>query len=190
MNDLALRVDMLDDYCKNGGTVLDWCGLHGVKLSELQASMSKDKWAEIVTRVDGWTIHRVYQEVKRLATSDLRDAYADDGTLLDPKDWPPELAACIAGVESVEQFDKEGVLTGYVKKIKLWDKLGALKLIGGQLSMFESKVPTAEEIVGFAEKLAKAVERARRPLASEPTVPTVIEITGEEGRDEATKSSV
>lgn len=78
---------------------------------------------------------RVLLEVARLALSDLRRAFDEDGRLLDPKDWPDELAAAVASVESVEEGGKDGKPLAVVRKLRAWDKPAALTLAMRHLGM-------------------------------------------------------
>lgn len=86
-----------------------------------------------------WTIQRVLLELKRMSTVDVRGAYNDDGTLKDIKSLSPELAACIAGIETDEIFEGTGehrTWIGYTKKVKFWDKNSAIEKLGKTLALF------------------------------------------------------
>lgn len=87
------------------------------------------------------TIDRVVQELARLGFSDLRDAFTADGHLIDPKEWPDDLAASIASVEVVTRPTNETAKDGskiieHIHKIKVWDKNSALEKLAKHLGMF------------------------------------------------------
>ncbi|HEX4843174.1 MAG TPA: terminase small subunit [Limnobacter sp.] len=82
----------------------------------------------------------ILRELFALATVDLRKAYDDNGALLPPKEWPEELARAIAGVETMEEFDRVGderVFVGYTRKIKLFDKGKALDMAMRHLGEYD-----------------------------------------------------
>lgn len=87
------------------------------------------------------TADRVQAEISRLAFSDLRDYYDDNGFLKQPKDLSDDAAAALAGIEIDELwgFNMQGEKEkqGETKKIKLYDKLAALDKLARRLGMFE-----------------------------------------------------
>jgi len=83
------------------------------------------------------TRERIAQEYARIGFVDIRNIFDDNGKLKDPKDWSDDEAAAIAGLESENIYDGKGEdreMIGYLKKVKLTDKKGALdslvKLMG------------------------------------------------------------
>lgn len=74
------------------------------------------------------TQDRVLQELARIAYSDPRQLYNDDGALKPIPELSDEAAASLAGFEILEVFDGKE-LVGYTKKVKRWDKLKALDLL-------------------------------------------------------------
>lgn len=71
------------------------------------------------------TQDRVLQELARIAYSDPRHLYDEDGSLKPIHELSDEAAASLAGFEVLEAPADGGV----VKKIKRWDKLKALDLL-------------------------------------------------------------
>ncbi len=89
------------------------------------------------------TSDMVLRELGKVAFIDLRKFYGADGRLLAVSDLPDDAAASLGGIETFEEigFDPEkgvSVKTGDVKKIKIWDKLKALELLGKHLGFFEA----------------------------------------------------
>lgn len=81
---------------------------------------------------------RVLQELARVALSDLRNVYNEDGTLKLPHEWSDEAAAAVAGVEVFEEFSGRGEnreLIGYTKKVKSYDKVRALEILSKNLGL-------------------------------------------------------
>lgn len=81
------------------------------------------------------TADMVIEELRRLAFSDERKLYRDDGTLKPPAEWDDETAAAVSGIETRE--NRKGVTT---KKVRLWDKKGALELLGKHLGIFKDRL--------------------------------------------------
>ncbi|WP_062390922.1 terminase small subunit [Pseudomonas abietaniphila] len=86
----------------------------------------------------GITQERVLQELSRLAFLDIRKAYNLDGSLKPLHELDDDTAAAIAGMEVAEMGDGENAI-GFLKKIKLSDKKGALELVMRHMGMFQPK---------------------------------------------------
>lgn len=90
------------------------------------------------------TADRVLQELARLAFSDLRRAFNEDGSLKLPQEWDDDTAAAMAGVDtqttSVSAGDEEAPLSLTTKKIKVFDKGAALTLAMRHLGMLNDKL--------------------------------------------------
>lgn len=85
-------------------------------------------------------IAKVLQEFGRIAFSDMRKYFNDDGSMKDIHSLDDNSAAAISAVEVLEEFSGTGEkrkLIGYTKKLKLWDKKGSLDSIGKYLGMFK-----------------------------------------------------
>lgn len=88
----------------------------------------KDQIAErlLMTRAD------VIAETSKLATFDVRKLFGPDGAPVPFQHLDPDTAACIVGVEVLEEFEgsgKDRVFVGYTKKYKVADKKGALDMM-------------------------------------------------------------
>lgn len=77
------------------------------------------------------TEERILGELAKIAFFDPRKLYDEAGNLLPIKDWPDEVAGAVASVEfQVERHESgDEVVTG-TKKVRMWDKKGALELLG------------------------------------------------------------
>lgn len=77
-------------------------------------------------------------EIKKLATSDItRLIDPETGCLIPATDWPDDLKPAVASFEVIESFNPfTGELTGYVKKLKFWDKPKSLEMLGKNKKLF------------------------------------------------------
>jgi phage terminase small subunit len=76
------------------------------------------------------SVHRIAQGLARAAFADRRDLFAEDGTLLPPREWPPDIAAC---VESVKLADGVPVEVRTAKRMDALRALAAwMKMLGNE----------------------------------------------------------
>lgn len=98
------------------------------------------------------TQDRVLQELARLAFFDLRKAFNDDGTLKLPQELDADTAAGLAGIDttSVNLGGDEGESPSSLttKKVKTFDKKGALELCMRHLGMFNDKLQIEAAVRG------------------------------------------
>lgn len=85
------------------------------------------------------SVDRVMTELGRIAFFDVAEVFDADGRPRQLDDMSPEARAAIAGVEVIEQVDADGRPTGRVRRLKIADKLAALKKLGEHLGMFEGR---------------------------------------------------
>jgi phage terminase small subunit len=91
----------------------------------------------------------VLRELARIAFSDIRAFFNDDGSLKRPHELGADQAAALASLESVEEFAGKGddrKLVGYTRKVKLWEKRGALELAMRHLGMFKDSPAASQRI--------------------------------------------
>lgn len=136
---LLARPDLLDVICANiveGGTLPQLCKNWDVKFSAIMAWINADKKREADYRKalndrTEWYTETILNELKRIATVDIRGAFDKDGKLLPIKDLPSDLAAALGGIEVTDKG---------TTKIKVLDKLRALELAGRKHAMFVDTV--------------------------------------------------
>lgn len=95
------------------------------------------------------TADRVLEEIARLAFSDLRGFYTDDGRLKRPHELTADQVAALAAVESFEEYEGRGEereLIGFTRKVKLWDKRAALELLSKHLGLLKERVEHSGEV--------------------------------------------
>jgi len=83
------------------------------------------------------TADRVLQEAYKLAFSDVRQLFREDGELKSPAEWPDGAAGAIASFEVVTQNQGVGQPPRYIHKVKLWDKNPALEKLFRHMGLFE-----------------------------------------------------
>jgi phage terminase small subunit len=106
------------------------------------------------------TADRVLTELAKIGFADIRRIFTQTGALLTPGDMEDDAAATISSIEVVEKprRDADGnVEIEYVRKIRTWDKLGALTQMGRHLGMFTDKLE-----LGASDELVSRMEAARR----------------------------
>jgi len=84
------------------------------------------------------TSDMVVRELARIAFSDTRKLFNEDGSMKLPHEMDDDTAAALAGVDTFEESDR-GTIIGYTRKVKRWDKTRALELLGKHLGMFPDK---------------------------------------------------
>jgi phage terminase small subunit len=75
-------------------------------------------------------------------------AFDDTGALKSPNNWPDDLAAVVASVETDELFEGSGEdrnQIGYTKKLKVWEKVKAIEALSKLMGYNE---PDRKEIGG------------------------------------------
>lgn len=153
------RPDALETICANvanGGSLINLCRVWDIRYSDAVAWIyadeeRKEKYEQSLIARTEWEKERLLEEIKAIALVSVSDVYNDDGTLKQLKDMKPETLAAIAGVESEDHFE-DGVPKAHTNKVRMYDKLRALELLGKKLAMFidrhEHKVGlTLEELV-------------------------------------------
>ena len=89
--------------------------------------------------VDG---DRVLEEIGRLAFSDIRKLFDEDGNLLPIHKWSDDAAAAVSSVEVVSKTvpGEDSSEIEYTHKLKLWDKGKQIELVGKHLKLFGDTV--------------------------------------------------
>lgn len=135
---------LIDDICAHvasGGSPLEFAAVReipwGVLSNWLRADATRSKRFNDAERDgDRHTVYALLDELKSLSRSDLKDLYDFSGRIKPVSDWPRGLALAVQAVESIETFNEDGELTGYVRKVKLWDKPKSIELLGKYLKLW------------------------------------------------------
>lgn len=158
-------MDTIISHLANGGNLIDLCQTWQVRycdiISHLHANEDHKKaYLAALDARNEFCVQRVLSELNSLAFVDIRKLYDDEGVLLKPSQWPADAARCVAGLEINELNDyDEGkkIKIGEVKKVKLYDKLKSIELLGKDLGRFVSKHEvtgklTLEDLVNSSNK--------------------------------------
>lgn len=159
-----------------GGQELEYCKEHKIPFSYMQDYIRKDadrlKLYEHAARVhQEWFVLRIVDELRAIGLVDILGAFNSNGTLKPIEEIPAEIRRAMAGIEVVEIFeeiDGEKVWNGYLKKVKLTDKIKSLELLGKKLNMFidQVRVQATMDVIYKVEKFdlddrLKALRTAR-----------------------------
>jgi phage terminase small subunit len=85
----------------------------------------------------------VLRELLRIARVDIGQAFDEKGRLRPLHEMPEDVRRGISGLETEELWDGAGrdrVSIGQVRKVKFWDKVKALELLGKHLAIFTERV--------------------------------------------------
>ena len=82
------------------------------------------------------SVERHVREMAAIAYFDMRKLFGPDGELLQPPDWPDEVAAAVSGFEAITAPDGKTKIT----KLKLWSKDKQIELGGRYLEMWKNQV--------------------------------------------------
>lgn len=123
-------------HIANGGTLISLAEVWGVRHSDISFFIGRTpalmgQYTTAMIARDEWERERCLQELRAIATVDIRQAYNEDGTLKNVRDMPSEVAAALSSVESDELFEGNGAereIIGHTKKVKFWDKAKAIEL--------------------------------------------------------------
>lgn len=148
-----------------GGSMIELCHGWGVRYTDILFWVNDDAgrkkiFVEALEAQQQWAISRLLQELRALSFIDARKLFDDQHNLLPPDKWPNDIAAAVSSIEINELYDgvgKERERIGDVKKIKLFDKLKALEMLGKDLGRFVQKHEisgklTLEELVTGSKK--------------------------------------
>lgn len=102
---------------------------------------------------------RIMQEIKTSAFLDPGDFFDSRGNVRPMHEIPEAARRALAGIEINALFDSDGNITGYNKKIKINDKMKALRMLGEYRKMFINKIE-----IGVGGDMATLIMEARQRL--------------------------
>lgn len=148
---LKVEKDTMAKVClhvANGGSLISLCEAWNVPFAHVMVWINDDDKRKqqydrsVISQME-YIQDEVLRELKRLANVDIGLAYNDKGVLMDIKDIPEEIRRSIAGIEVAEIYEGVGEdreIIGYTKKVKVFDKLKALEMIGKKFAMWIDRV--------------------------------------------------
>ena len=107
-----------------------------LRVAKVKAAVEAGKQARAVRA--GITAERVLEEMRRLAFSDLRTLFDEDGNLRPVHTLTAEQAAAISSLEVIIKNAAAGDgHTDTIHKLRVWDKPKTLEMLGKHLGLFE-----------------------------------------------------
>jgi len=117
---------------------------------------------------------QILRELVAVGTSDVRNLLDEDNCVLPPSDWPDALGKAVSYIEVEEIYQGRGEAREYVgrvKKIKLWDKIKSLELLGKNLALWVDRVEHSGSVK--LEDLITASIAQPAPAIPECTLPDI-----------------
>lgn len=171
------------DHIANGGDANTYAARLLISPSMLYDWIYADKdrekaYHDALKRRDDQTLEAILLQLRRIAGSDPRKLFNDDGSVKPVSQWDSDAAACVQDITVEEMFDGRGSerhLSGYVKRIKLWDKTKAIDMIGKKLGAWRDRLDdngglTLVDLVMQSIKIAPVnqIEPKTTPLIASP----------------------
>lgn len=149
--------DTMETICgdtANGGSLIKLAETWNIRYSDILLWVHADElrkklYHEALDARNEWTVHRLLDELRSLSFINARLLFDENHALLTPDKWPDDICRAISSIEVDEIWDedagfeaggkKKKVQIGETKKLKLYDKLKAIELLGKDLGRFISK---------------------------------------------------
>jgi hypothetical protein len=136
-------IDNAVSHIAEGGNILDFCKLYGIKVSTFWRWVEADAergrlMAEAEKMKERVVIEKVYREIDRISNFDIREIFDINGCVKPPEKWSDAAGAVIAGIEVKESRvdnpnddadENPTILMGRVVKVKLWDKTKMVDMV-------------------------------------------------------------
>lgn len=138
---------------------IDHCGKDAAARAGYSAKTAVKIAAELLQKphIRGWldehivqkcekldvTVDRIIQELALVGFQNLAGAFNPDNSLKSIVDMPEDIQRVISGIDIDELFEGRGEdreHVGYTKKLRSFNKIDALKLLGQHLKMFTQKI--------------------------------------------------
>lgn len=127
-------------------------------------TLAKRRGRERALQLAEVTEERTILEIARLAFTDRRGVWADDGHLKPLNAWTPDEAACLEGLEVIIKNAEAGDgHTDRVHKVKLTSKMGALDLLARHFGLLKDRLEVSAPAEIVAELLKARVAKVGPP---------------------------
>jgi len=170
--------DLVDFVCAtvaSGGSLINLARDWNVRYSDISKWMYDDKirqfkYTAALNARNEWAKEAVLAEIRSIAFGDMRILYNAEGKLLPIKEWPQEALSLVAGLETEEL---KGKSSGNTMKLKLYDRLKALELLGKTMALFSDTINvkvslSTEELVmaSYRRHKEKTVNETQKVIES------------------------
>lgn len=102
----------------------------------------------------------VLQELKRIGMADVAEAIDDDGCVKPIRQIDISLRRAVSGMDVEEIWEGKGEnrkQVGVIKKIRFWNKVGALELLGKNLELWIEKIKLVDNNPHSAQDLDQMI---------------------------------
>lgn len=145
MKDLnATQAAIRSGYSENAASEIGYENLNKPQIKDaIQHQMDQRSKATQIT------IESVLKKIDLIASANVNDAFDDKGAMKKICDMPVSLQLAISSIEIDELWLGSGadrIQIGETKKLKVWDKVKSLELLGRHLKMFTDKVAHEGEV--------------------------------------------
>lgn len=135
-------------HIAQGGSLIELATAHGVRYADLHSFMASDekRYSSLIKAMSArseYFIEELKKTLCTLSSLDIRDIYAEDGTIKPVHEWPDALGISVQSIEVNELWEgrgKEAEQVGVTKKIKFWDKTKSIEMLAKHLGMFVDRV--------------------------------------------------
>ena len=91
---------------------------------------------------------RILEELRRLATVDVRSFFQSDGSLKPMAEWTPEQGAAVSSMEVIIKNAEAGDgITDRIHKFRLWDKPRSLEMLAKHFALLTEQMQVKGEVV-------------------------------------------
>lgn len=177
-----LDIELIVSTVANGGSLIDLCQTVGARYSDailwiLEDQSRKEVYNASIKARGEWFIQNILMELNRVINVDIRQAFNEAGGLKNIQELPTDVAKAIASVEISEIWQRQGkdtIQIGELKKVKFWNKLPALEMLGKNLKMFVERheltaSATLEQLVAQSNSKPQEATTNGKDNGSSPT---------------------
>jgi hypothetical protein len=163
-------LDNAVDHISNGGNILDFCKMYSIRVSAfwrwVEADEEKSAAIAAAEKMKERVIaEKVFRELDRISNFDIRSIFDKSGAVKQPEEWSDDAGSVIAGMEVKEEFNREGELVGYVKKVKLWDKTKTLEQVA-RIKQMMAKEESGDSESDLLSILRKIHDKRNKALSA------------------------
>jgi len=147
-------------HVASGGSLIDLCKIWQIMYADILGWIRFDDvrskaYDMAVNDRSEWARESILSELRKMSTGGLSQFYDEDGNIIPPEKWTPEMDSVVESVRCKETNDGDKETSEF--NIKLWNKLKAIEMYGKNLGMFAEqvnvKVLKLEDIINGSREL-------------------------------------
>ena len=131
------------NHVAQGGSLVELAKMWDIPYWAIAAYTSQEGRDKVLNRAmvlrSEYWIEKLKWIIQQLSESNIQDLYDENGAILNPKDMPRTLAACVQPIEVFEEFDYmdgQKIKIGETKKVKFWNKDKNLEMLAKIYGLF------------------------------------------------------